>query len=52
MKFDSFWTISLLAVLCMVAAILAGVCGIAGGMIIGPLFLTYGMHPKVMGGTN
>jgi len=26
--------------------------GIAGGMVLGPLFLTYNMLPAVMGGTN
>jgi hypothetical protein len=30
---------------CSLAAILAGACGIAGGMIIGPIFLKFGMLP-------
>jgi hypothetical protein len=29
----------------MIAAILSGFCGIAGGMVIGPLFLAYNMAP-------
>jgi len=41
-----------LAVLCMVAAILCGATGIAGGMVLGPLFLTYNMIPQVMSATN
>jgi len=41
-----------LSIFCMIAAILSGICGIAGGMIIGPLFLSFGMLPQVMGGTN
>jgi hypothetical protein len=37
---------------CMVAAICCGLTGIAGGMVLGPLFLSYGMLPQVMGATN
>lgn len=36
----------------MVAAGLCGLTGIAGGMVLGPLFLTYNMVPQVMSGTN
>jgi len=36
----------------MIAAILTGICGIAGGMVLGPLFLQYNMIPQVMSGTN
>ena len=36
----------------MIAAILCGATGIAGGMVLGPLFLTYNMQPKVMSSTN
>ncbi len=36
----------------MISAILTGICGIAGGMVLGPLFLSYNMHPQVMSGTN
>jgi len=31
---------------------LCGCTGLAGGMVLGPLFLTYNMVPKVMSGTN
>ena len=37
---------------CMVAAILCGMTGIAGGMVLGPLFLKYNMLPSVMSSTN
>jgi uncharacterized membrane protein YfcA len=36
----------------MISAILTGICGIAGGMVLGPLFLSYNMLPQVMSGTN
>jgi|APSaa5957512535_1039671.scaffolds.fasta_scaffold70365_1 uncharacterized membrane protein YfcA len=36
----------------MFAALLCGLTGIAGGMVLGPLFLTYHMRPQVMSGTN
>ena len=36
----------------MVAALLCGLTGIAGGIVLGPLFLTYNMRPQIMGGTN
>lgn len=31
---------------------LCGMTGIAGGMVLGPLFLTYNMVPQIMSGTN
>ena len=37
---------------CMIAAILCGCTGIAGGMVLGPLFMSYGMNPQVMAATN
>lgn len=52
MKFNTTMDIVKLAILCMIAAILCGCTGIAGGMVLGPLFLTYNMVPKVMSGTN
>lgn len=36
----------------MIAAALCGMTGIAGGMVLGPLFLTYNMLPSIMSGTN
>ena len=44
-KFKGIKDIALLSFFCMVAAILCGATGIAGGMVLGPLFLTYNMQP-------
>jgi uncharacterized membrane protein YfcA len=52
MKFDSSESIINLALICMVAAIICGSTGIAGGMVLGPLFLKYNMIPQIMSGTN
>ena len=41
-----------LALFCCIAAILCGMTGIAGGMVLGPLFLTYNMLPLMMSATN
>jgi hypothetical protein len=41
-----------LSMACMVAAILCGITGIGGGMVLGPLFLKYNMLPTVMSSTN
>ena len=43
--FKSVKDILLLSIFCMIAAILCGATGIAGGMVLGPLFLTYNMQP-------
>ena len=45
MRFNSTQKIFKLAFFCMIAAVLCGMTGIAGGMILGPLFLTYNMVP-------
>ena len=50
--FKNVKDILLLSVFCMIAAILCGATGIAGGMVLGPLFLTYNMQPQVMSATN
>lgn len=52
MRFDTVGKIVQLAIYCMIAAILCGMTGIAGGMVLGPLFLSYNMVPLVMSGTN
>ena len=41
-----------MAGVCMFAAILCGLTGIAGGMVLGPLFLSYDMLPIVVSATN
>ena len=52
LRFDSMNTIVKLSVFCLIAASLCGFTGIAGGMVLGPLFLSYNMVPQVMAGTN
>ena len=52
MKFDSFYSIIRLSFVCFIAAVLCGLTGIGGGMVLGPLFLSYNMLPTVMSGTN
>lgn len=52
MRFETTEKVVKLAIYCMIAAILCGMTGIAGGMVLGPLFLTYNMVPQVMSGTN
>jgi hypothetical protein len=37
---------------CSIAAVLCGMTGIAGGMVLGPLFLSYNMIPQIMSNTN
>jgi uncharacterized membrane protein YfcA len=51
-RFDTIKDVALLSFFCMIAAILCGCTGIAGGMVLGPLFLRYNMIPQVMSGTN
>ena len=41
-----------LALGCAFAAVLAGSTGIAGGMVLAPLFMSYDMLPEVVSGTN
>lgn len=52
LKFKSVFDVVKLCVFCMIAAGLCGMTGIAGGMVLGPLFLTYNMIPQMMSGTN
>ena len=49
---DGICSIVTLSAACLVAAVLCGCTGIAGGMVLGPLFLKYNMHPSIMSGTN
>jgi len=51
-KFENTWEVMKLCFFCFIAAILCSCTGIAGGMVLGPLFLTYNMIPSVMSGTN
>lgn len=34
------------------AGVLCGIAGLAPGLVLGPLFLSYNMFPQVMSGTN
>ena len=52
MRFKSTADIAWLAFVCLIAAVLCGLTGIAGGMVLGPLFLSYNMLPTVMSATN
>lgn len=52
MRFETTSKIINLAIFCMIAAVLCGMTGIAGGMVLGPLFLTYNMVPQIMSATN
>jgi len=52
LKFETTGKIFKLAFFCLIAASLCGMTGIAGGMVLGPLFLAYNMNPQVMSGTN
>lgn len=45
LKFETAGKIVKLAFFCMIAATLCGMTGIAGGMVLGPLFLAYNMVP-------
>jgi uncharacterized membrane protein YfcA len=39
-------------IICFLAGTMGGIVGIAGGIILGPLFLSLGMLPVVAAGTN
>ena len=52
LKLESVFDVIKLCLFCMIAAGLCGMTGIAGGMVLGPLFLTYNMIPQMMSGTN
>jgi uncharacterized membrane protein YfcA len=39
-------------VICFLAGTIGGVVGIAGGLILPPVFLSLGMNPTVVSGTN
>ena len=45
LKFNSYKTIGIIVGICFLTGILGGVIGIAGGIILAPLFLQMGMLP-------
>lgn len=52
LRFHNKIEILKVALACATASLLCGLTGIAGGMVLGPLFLKYGMVPMVMSSTN
>lgn len=52
MKYDDNKTILKVILICLFAGIMGGVVGIAGGIILGPVFLGLGLLPIVVAGTN
>ena len=48
MRFHDRMDIVKMALACMLASILCGMTGIAGGMVLGPLFLKYNMVPIII----
>ena len=42
--FESVGDVLKVSITCMIAAVLCGCTGIAGGMVLGPLFMSYGMN--------
>jgi hypothetical protein len=51
-KYENTNTICIIIIVCFIAGTLGGIVGIAGGIILGPLFLMLGMHPTVVAATN
>jgi hypothetical protein len=51
-KFDDNKSLIKIAIICFLAGTLGGIIGIAGGIIMGPLFMSLGMLPVVVAGTN
>lgn len=43
-QFNSLSDVVKIAMICMIAAAICGCTGIAGGMVLGPLFMSYGMN--------
>ena len=50
--FDDTRSLAKVVVYCFGAGFLGGIVGIAGGVILGPMFLAMGMPPVVVGATN
>ena len=52
MVFDDNKSLIKITTICFLAGTMGGIVGIAGGIILGPLFLSFGMLPMVAAGTN
>lgn len=51
-SFENYPAIFKICLLCHISGILGGIVGIAGGIILGPLFLQLGMLPMIVASTN
>ena len=51
-KYENNGKIAFVVLICFIAGTLGGIVGIAGGIILGPLFLSMGMLPTVVAATN
>lgn len=51
-KFESDAAILKMIIICFAAGCIGGVVGIAGGLILAPVFLSLGLNPTVVAGTN
>lgn len=51
-QFSTVCDVIKISAICCVAAVICGSTGIAGGMVLGPLFMSYGMNAQVMQATN
>jgi uncharacterized membrane protein YfcA len=52
LRFDNNKSLIKIIIICFIAGTMGGIVGIAGGIILGPLFLSLGMLPVVAAGTN
>ena len=52
LRFDNDKSLIKIMIICFIAGTMGGIVGIAGGIILGPLFLSLGMLPVVAVGTN
>jgi hypothetical protein len=50
--FNDNKSVALVVLYCFIAGMLGGIVGIAGGIILGPLFLSLNMNPVVVAATN
>jgi hypothetical protein len=51
-RFNDNKSLFRISIICFLAGTMGGIVGIAGGIILGPLFLSLGMLPVVAAGTN
>jgi uncharacterized membrane protein YfcA len=51
-KYEDNKSLAKVVLTCFLAGMLGGIVGIAGGIILGPLFLSMGMVPVVVSSTN